>query len=430
MTGPGARAEGPVLSTAERDRRWRLAQELMESRDLTALLAYGERDTVGQPLYAPDAWLTNDRPGNAVVVPRGEDPYVMVSSHIAVGQHIEAGRRGDELWIEPGHMIAGDRHSRPGTGRGAAAIAEFLHWRGLDGGRVGVVGLEPFPLSFPNGIIPYGTYKGLADACPETTFVPVGADWHMMVITRSDEEIALIEYSARGGEAMCEAMIAAARPGVAEHELYAAAMEACFRAGSTQHWMVLITARDGENVGWGPPAWTYRAQPPGRLRDGDLVLAELFPVYGMLESQQQLTIAIGEVHPDIERAGAIARQSYDAGLAALQPGSTFGQVVDAISQPVREAGGWSLTPPIHSLNPNLAVGACGLPPDLPEAGDYGGLGGVGTSRPDLELKPGMSFAFQPNCSFGRRRVNIGGTVVLTPSGPRELNDLSNRLQRA
>jgi Xaa-Pro aminopeptidase len=419
----------PGLSLQERDRRWRLTQELIERHDLDALLVYGERDTVGQPLFAPDAWLTNDRPGNAVVVPRGEAPYVMVNLHIAVGQHMEGVKRGDQMWIPPERMYAGSERERPGAGRSATAIAAFLREKGLDDGRIGVVGLEPFGASFPDGVMPYGTFGGLVETLVGATFVPIGRDWHRMVIARSDEEMTLLEVSAAAGEAMCQALIDATRPDVGEHELYAAAMKACFEAGVTQHWMILVTARDGESVAWGPPAWTYRPQAPDVVREGDVVMAELFPVYGMLESQQQLAVAVGEVHPDVLRAGEVAREAYDAGLAALRPGATFGAVDDAMNAPVRAAGGWTLTPHIHSMNPMMVVGTCGLAPELPDVGAYGNVGGVSTIGGDVELAPGMSFAFEPNCVFGRRRVNIGGTVVLTESGPRELNVLANQLHR-
>jgi Xaa-Pro aminopeptidase len=75
----------------------------------------------------------------------------------------------------------------------------------------------------------------------------------------------------------------------------------------------------------------------------------------------------------------------------------------------------------------MVVGGCGLSDELQDASAYGDLGGVTTVGGDLALEPGMSFAFQPNCAFGRRRVNIGGTVVVGETGPRELNALANRL---
>jgi Xaa-Pro dipeptidase len=44
------------------------------------------------------------------------------------------------------------------------------------------------------------------------------------------------------------------------------------------------------------------------------------------------------------------------------------------------------------------------------------------------LEPGMALAFEPNCVVNRRRVNIGGTVVLTEDGYRSFNELPNELR--
>lgn len=86
------------------------------------------------------------------------------------------------------------------------------------------------------------------------------------------------------------------------------------------------------------------------------MLSEIFALYGMMETQHQAAIAIGEVHPDILHAAAIARASYEAGLGALRTGNTFGDVVDAMEQPLLAAGCWHVHPLIHSLNPYGPVG--------------------------------------------------------------------------
>ena len=426
---PVSTGQWPSLSFDERDRRWRLVQQLIETQGLDTLLVYGERDTVGQPLYAPDTWLTNDRPGNIVLVPRGEDPYMLVQLHIAVGQHMEAMHRGDATWIPPERIYAGRKGENPGSGRGYRAIAAFLHDKRLDAGRIGVVGLEPTGASFPDGVMPYGTFAGLQQDCPKARFVAVGDEWHRLVLARGDEELMLLRRAAEAGEAMCAAIIDTTRVGVGEHEIYGAAMQASFMAGGTSHWLVIVVARDGQSVAWGPPAWTYRGQPPDVVRDGDVVMAELFPTYGMLESQQQLTVAVGDVNRDVLRAGEIAQASYEAGLRALRPGVSFGELNDAMDEPVRAAGGWVLTPLVHSLNPHLMVGGCGISPGLDDAHAYPTTGGFTTRGAHLRLQSGFSLALQANCALGRRRVNIGGTVVLTEHGAQELNNLPNRLQR-
>ena len=42
----------------------------------------------------------------------------------------------------------------------------------------------------------------------------------------------------------------------------------------------------------------------------------------------------------------------------------------------------------------------------------------------------MSFAFEPNCAFGRHVVNLGGTVVVGEQNPIELDHISTNLMRA
>jgi hypothetical protein len=42
----------------------------------------------------------------------------------------------------------------------------------------------------------------------------------------------------------------------------------------------------------------------------------------------------------------------------------------------------------------------------------------------------MTFAVEPNCAFGRRAVNVGGTVVIGEDRPLELNAIATRLMHA
>lgn len=56
--------------------------------------------------------------------------------------------------------------------------------------------------------------------------------------------------------------------------------------------------------------------------------------------------------------------------------------------------------------------------------------GMDTGLGDMELDPGMTFAFEPSCVFGRRRVTLGGTVVVGEDGPIELNPYTAQLLRA
>lgn len=115
----------------------------------------------------------------------------------------------------------------------------------------------------------------------------------------------------------------------------------------------------------------YRPQAPRVLQDGDLIKAEMFSGFGMRSTQHQVTIAIGEVHEEFERAAVAARASYDAGLRVLRPGRRFSEVVDEMRKPLEAVGSVLALPLVHTLNPIDAIG-----------------GGRLLTGGELELEPG------------------------------------------
>lgn len=174
-------------------------------------------------------------------------------------------------------------------------------------------------------------------------------------------------------------------------------------------------------------------EPPRTLEEGDVLLAEVFSRFGMKESQHQVAIAIGEVHPDIGAAAAIAGASYQAGLAAAQVGNTFGDVAEAMMAPLKEAGSWNIHPLVHALNPFGPVCGFGGPGGLdqiPGASRYGRLFELPTVGAELPLAPGMSWSFEPSAVVGGRAVNLGGTVIIGDDDPIELNPYTAQLLRA
>ncbi|MBO2462404.1 M24 family metallopeptidase [Actinomadura violacea] len=413
-------AQAPVYSTAERDRRWALARELMDAEGVEALVVYGEHESSGPAPFAPDVYFTNERPGAIVVFPRDADPISLVWSPMHIADHIEARRRSEACWTEPRNMR---------VAKHAPGLVEVLKEHGLERAAIGVIGLEPYPPFHFNPIMPYGLWSAVLEQLPDATFKPVWLSFLLRTLTQSDEELAVLRHSAGIGEAMAQAMLDATRPGVTEADVYAAGMAAGFRLGAAAPGMLL---QSGPGYAcWGPPVWSYRPQAPRTIEDGDVIQAEVFCSYGMRESQHQVAIAVGEVHPDTEAAAKAARASYDAGIAALRPGATFGQVVTAMKQPMEDAGGWNVHPLVHGLDPYGTV--CGFGSgmrELPEAADYGLIIEVPTIGSDLPLAPGMAFAFEPNCVLNGRLANIGGTVVVGEDGAIELNTLTTNLLRA
>lgn len=418
---PTSDGQFPVLSIAERDRRWNAARALMDEHEVDALLVFSDRDGAGSALWGTDHWLTNHEVGSFVLFPRNGVPISHVWSINPLVGHMESVQRGETSWLTPGQFRLGR------TAEGMLATIDELK---MSGARFGVVGTERMGPFFPDGIVPWRTYQGILDALPNARFTSVGEAFGRLRLVRSEEELDMLRRSAAIGELMCEAAIDATRIGATDADVLAALTSAAIRSGGWAHWSILSAG--AEDISWGAPMWVHRGGGPRTIENGWLLRFELFPFYGLYETQQQICIAVGDVHPDVLRAAQIVERAYATGLEALGAGqATFGEVEAAISEVIADAGGWNSTPNIHTL-PHGAIGSMG--PYQPQAWtkSYPGSG-ERTRNPtggaDLKLEPGMIYAVQPNCVFGRRRVNIGGTVVTTTGAVEELNTIPNKLIR-
>ncbi|MGD8415585.1 MAG: M24 family metallopeptidase [Pseudomonadales bacterium] len=392
----------------------------MDERDLEALIVFGSREGAFPAPYAMDTYFTNDRPGAIVVFPRDDEPHVLAFA-LAANDHMQAMERHEAVWIKPENFFGGAPNGH--------ALVAVLKKLGLDSGRIGVLGLDPYPPFYFDGPMPYHTWKAVLDSFPEATFEQVGQRFFELTSARSAEELEVLEWSAGVGEQMCQAMLDATGPGATEADVYSAIVAACPRhIGFTAE---ILLGSGKEIVSWGPPTWNYRPHTPRTIEDGDVVVAEVFSSLGMLETQHQPTVAVGRVHPDYERAAETARASYEAGLEALKPGRTFGEVVAAMQQPLEEAGGYQIHPLIHSINPYGLI--CGFGEGfgrLAGAERYAMTAEVPMFGEEVELQAGMTFSFEPSCLLGRRFVNLGGTVVVGDRGAIELNEVATRLMRA
>jgi hypothetical protein len=112
--------------------------------------------------------------------------------------------------------------------------------------------------------------------------------------------------------------------GATESEIYAAVTHQLFLNGANglnvPYSTPMLIQSGPDNPGWGPPIWLIRGGSPRTIEKGDLVQAEIFPTYGGMEAQLQMSIAIEPVSPIKIECAVIARKSYEAGLKSLRPG--------------------------------------------------------------------------------------------------------------
>ena len=401
----------PTLSLKERDRRWALTRELLKAHNVECLILPGLHGR-----EALEGYLSNEYAEGLVIFPLEGKPVLLTFTNTRLfRQMYSAAALGVIPWIDDTRL-----------GTSGSAIVSVLKEKGFEKSRIGIVGLRTVAPGESEGFVPYTTWAHVLKELPNATFVEMSEAFTEMMLYKSAEELVLVRHSASLGEAACKKMLDMVRPGLDERELFAAMMEVMFRGGSCPPSPFLIVYSGPENLGWGPPLWTYQGAPARTVEKGDLVQAEIFTRYGGFECQAQMSVHLKPVNPILADLAKVAREVYDAGLAALSVGTTFLEVVNAMKQPVIKAGCWTLTPLIHSQTPIELVGGMGIDIQKSPAAEWvkGKLLGTPPKPRDATIKPGMVFVFEPNPCKDKHRVNIGGTVIVNDKGVvEELNSL-------
>ena len=404
---------GPVLSLAERDRRWTGLRCIMRDRGLEAIVvgSFNGRERL-------ESYLIDDFLDAVVLLPLDGDATVLSFSTQRASRALESALRGVTLWAEDVRI-----------GTGGAGVANVLRAKGLAAACIGIVGFGPTAPGETEGLLPLGFYRNLTRELPQLQIEDFTRDLTDFMLVKSDEEIALLRFAARVSEEACAAMVDAARPGVNEAGVYAEIMRTIYRWGCETRYPNMSLQSGPDNVGWGAPRWALRAEHPRVLERGDMVQAEIHTLYGGVEAQVQMSVALDPVGAVLHTCERVARESYAAGVASVRPGVTFAEVVHAMEAPMRRSGCWGKTPLAHTMS----FGATGFTAlnreQLAATRDAAveSQATVGIRRGDLVLRAGMVLELEPNACLGMQRVNIGAGVLVTSAGCEQLNHLPTRV---
>ncbi len=365
-----------------------------------------------------EGYVANEYIEGLAIFPLDSDPCVVSWHPKMVIRRMGSKTDSERFWIKDLRI-----------GNYGPIIVSALKERGLERASIGVIGLEVGEAGSPEGIVPYNTWRKVLESLPDAHFSDATWWFREVMIAKSAEELSVLRYCATLGERACQAMLDTVKPGATEFSVFQAIQDAIHSGGGVSHDPFLIMTWGKDDIGWSEPPWAYYGGAPRKVEPGDLIMAELFPAYGGLETQQQMSVAIAPVEPAIAELGTVARHCYDAGIASLRPGNKFSDVWQAMLKPLEAVNGWSLTPMIHSVAPLGWVGGMGF--NLEQMPEH--LKHFRKDMPlemggrDIVLKDGMSFAFEPNACRGQRRVNVGGSVVVRGDTPEQLNTLANRL---
>ncbi|MBI2830452.1 MAG: M24 family metallopeptidase [Chloroflexi bacterium] len=399
------------FSEKERDRRWKHAQTFLAIRGLDALLILGANAREGVERYLSN-W-----PGSTTLFPVKGDPILLspgLGDMLAFKQDIPD---GDRPWIKDVR-----------TGARPPQIIQAIRDKGLEKGRIGVVGIGPMGAAW-EGWIPFGIWSRVARTFPDCRFEDVGQVYGEAILPKSEEELAYIKHAANALEEGSANMLKVVRPGASEYDVWTAFGKAAERNVVELRWPELGS---GPNTVGGRPLWLQDIGDPRKFNTGDVVVTEVYASCRSYDVQVQMCAAIPPLSREFQQAAEIARACYEAGLSALRPGNTFEAVVDAMEVPLnKRKDTWHVTPMTHSMCPMVLIGRTGLHIErMPGVENFPGVGTGHIRGGERVLQPGMVFELEPNICIGLNRVHLGGLVQVTEGKPKELNKLSTQMRVA
>jgi Xaa-Pro dipeptidase len=281
------------------------------------------------------------------------------------------------------------------------AISE-LRRRGAAGRPVAVIG----PL-------PHAAHIALDDVASRV--VEMSDDYLRLRQVKSAEEIDWLRVGCELTDRAVNALAAAIRPGLSEHELADICERAYVVAGGRTHihyFGISSMADPGLVV---PAQWTSSR----RVVAGDAVACEVSASFWDYPGQVLRTFAVGaEPTQQYAHMHGVADAAFEAIVDRLHPGTAAAELV-AASAVIEEAG--------YTTRDDLVHGFVGgyLPPVL------GSTSRQLTSVPDFTLEAGMTLVVQPNVITRDETAGVqtGELVLVTDLGPQRLHAVAGGLRR-
>jgi len=221
------------------------------------------------------------------------------------------------------------------------------------------------------------------------------------VVLKSSREIEKMRRAGQVVREVLELVRSRVRPGATTYDLEKAAQERLDQLGVKAAFKgyhgfpcVLCTSVNNEVV-HGIPS------PKRVLRQGDIVSVDFGVVVDGYYGDAAITVPVGKVDPNAERLLQVTEASLKAGIAAVRPGATLGDVGAAV-QGVVEGEGFSVVRDFvgHGIGVKMHE-----EPQVPNFGEAGR---------GMKLKAGMVIAIEPMVNAGKPDVTVlpdGWTAV-------------------
>jgi len=247
------------------------------------------------------------------------------------------------------------------------------------------------------------------------------------VVLKSSQEIEKMRRAGRVVREVLELVRSRVKPGATTRDLEEAAEGRLTELGAKAAFKgyhgfpSVLCASVNSEVVHGIPS------PKRVLKDGDIVSLDFGAVVDGYYGDAAITVPVGKVDPETTRLLAVTEASLHAGIAAVRPGATLGDVGAAV-QGVVEAEGFSVVRDFvgHGIGVHMHED-----PQVPNFGEPGR---------GMKLRAGMVIAIEPMVNAGKPDVEVLGdgwtaiaadgsmsahfehTVAVTATGARVLTE--------
>jgi Xaa-Pro aminopeptidase len=335
-------------------------------------------------------WLTGHWEWHAlasyVVVPLQGDPVLVYSMG---GTHAEAVRKQVAI------AVTDVRHSR--GGRYAEVVVERIRELKLERSRIGLIEIDARHKDY----LPVNQYNTLREGLPDAELVFTTGFLHELLSIHSAEELGCVRKAGLLCQRAMEAMVARARPGVAEYELRAAAGAAILEGGGDIDFLIIgSTPMANPAMVFGNPRPSAR-----KLAHGDIVNMELAAGYRGYTAQIGSPICIGPPTDMVRKFwDDITLPGYQRIIAEIKPGNAV-ENVRLASKFFRDNGVQSRPTQCHGID---------LVTDKPHVNAES----VSAEAFEQVFRPGMVFMAEPNpiTADGLFGIFLGHTFIITPDG--------------
>jgi Xaa-Pro aminopeptidase len=375
---PGAGATVHIwngYSLAERDRRWKAVRENGAKAGFECILVPLGNGVDGR-------YMTQLRCSAMLLPTDGRAPMII------------ADRSSRNEWV-PDPWQTGREWAEP--------MAEALLDLGMQHARVGVAGLKGGTVTHCNsidGVVNHTAFEYVMSKVPNATFVDATDVVGRVRFVKGAEEIKFIRESAGVATAGLGELIKLARPGVDAGELYANVLARMLELRSEYFPMTLTIDAINEQS-----PKRYQNPPIGRrLEPNALITNEINAIRGAQLTQVSQPILLGKV-PDAWRPVIeLQKEIYEAGLAMIKPGTSFGALSDFVNGFGAKRGRKTV----------MQLHGCGY-------GDDGPLFTVRTCSDrvrDLAIEAGNAFVWKPMAMSGDEKIRFswGGPILITKTG--------------